>query len=131
MTVNVLQYLSDFEVVPHAIFWRPLRYCTLVIRDGEDDLDKFKGASFTIGNETQFDLRVYQGHIHPEVTVTLYLPEDVKDEKRISEIVSQVIKEMEIPLTAIAWKRGQEFRFGRLDRSPLDRLKEREARILI
>jgi hypothetical protein len=131
MTINVLQYLSDFEVVPHAIIWRPLRYCTLIIRDGEDDLDKFKGASFTIGNEVRFDLRVYQGHIHSEVTVTLYLPEDVRDEKRVAEMVSLVVKEMEIPITAIAWKRGQDFRFGKLERSPLDRLKEREARILI
>jgi hypothetical protein len=130
MTVSVLNYDLD-DGVPHAIIWRPLRYCTLVIRDGEDDLDKFKGASFAIGNDIRFDLRVYQGHIHPEVTVTLYLPEDVRDENRVSEIVSLVIKEMEIPVSAIAWRRGQEFRFGRLERSPQDRLLEREARILI
>jgi hypothetical protein len=38
---------------------------------------------------------------------------------------------MEIPITAVAWKRGQNFRFGRLERSPADRLQEREARILV
>ncbi len=131
MTVRVLKYVSDFEVVPHAIIWRPLRYCTLIIREGEDDLDKFEGASFAIGNDIRFDLRVYQGHIHPEVTVTLYLPEDVRDEKRVSEIVSLAIKEMAIPVSAVAWRRGQNFRFGRLERSPQDRLREREARILV
>jgi hypothetical protein len=131
MTVRVLKYDLDVDVVPHAIIWRPLRYCTLVIREGEDDLDKFKGASFAIGNDIRFDLRVYQGHIHPEVTVTLYLPEDVRDEKRVSEIVSLVIKEMEIPVSAIAWRRGQKFQFGKIERSPKDRLFEREARILI
>jgi hypothetical protein len=131
MTVRVLKYDLDANVVPQAIIWRPLRYCTLVIRDGEDDLDKFKGASFAIGNDIRFDLRVYQGHIHPAVTVTLYLPEDVQDENRVSEIVSLVISEMKIPVSAIAWRRGQEFRFGKLERSPQDRLLEREARILI
>jgi hypothetical protein len=131
VTVRVLKYEPDTDVVPQAIIWRSLRYCTLIVREGEDDLDKYKGASFAIGNDVQFDLRVYQGHIHAEVTVTLYLPEDVRDENRVSEIVSIVIKEMAIPVSAIAWRRGQEFQFGKLERSPKDRLQEREARILI
>ncbi len=131
MTVRVLKYESDFEVVPQAIIWRPLRYCTLVIRQGEDDLDKFEAASFTIGNDIRFDLRVYRGHIHPEVTVTLYLPEDVRDENRVLELVSLITEEMAIPVSAIAWRRGQTFQFGRLERSPQDRLREREARILL
>jgi len=63
--------------------------------------------------------------------VTLYLPEDVRDEKRVSEIVSIVIKEMAIPVSAVAWRRGQQFQFGKLERSPQDRLREREARVLV
>jgi hypothetical protein len=131
MTVHVLRYEPDIDVVPQAIIWRSLQYCTLVVREGQDDLDKYEGASFAIGNDIRFDLRVYQGHIHAEVTVTLYLPEDVRDEKRVSEIVSIVIKEMAIPDSAIAWRRGQKFQFGKLERSPQDRLQEREARVLI
>jgi hypothetical protein len=131
MTVRVHNYDPDMEVVPHAIIWRSLRYCTLVVREGQDDLDKYKGASFTIGNDIKFDLRVYHGHIHSGVTVTLYLPEDVQDEQRVSEIVSKVIHEMAIPVSAIAWRRGQKFHFGKLERSPLDRLRESEARILV
>jgi hypothetical protein len=131
MTVRVLRYDPDGEVVPQAIIWRSLRYCTLVIRDGQDDLDKYKGASFVIGNDIRFDLRIYRGHIHPEVTVTLYLPEDVRDESVIARTISTVIKEMAIPVSAVAWRRGQEFQFGKLERSPDDRLRESEARILI
>ena len=74
MTVRALKYEPDIDVIPQAIIWRSLRYCTLVIREGQDDLDKYKGASFAIGNDITFDLRVYQGHIHADVTVTLYLP---------------------------------------------------------
>ena len=131
MTVRVLRYEPDIDVVPQAIIWRSLRYCTLVVRGGQDDLDNYKGASFAVGNNIQFELRVYQGHIHPEVTVTLYLPEDVQDEKRVSEIVSIVIKEMAIPVSAVAWRRGQKFQFGKLERSPQDRLREGEARVLV
>ena len=131
MTVRVLKYEPDVEVVPQAIIWRSLRYCTFVVREGQDDLDKYEGASFAIGNDIRFDLRVYQGHIHAEVTVTIYLPEDIRDEKRVSEIVSTVIKEMAIPASAIAWRRGQKFQFGKLERSPQDRLREQEARVLI
>ncbi len=131
MTVRILQYDNEEEVVPHAIIWRSLRYCTLVVRDGQDDLDQYKGASFVIGNDIRFDLRVYKGHIHPEVTVTLYLPEEIRDEKQIAETVSIVIKEMEIPISAVAWRRGVKFQFGNLERLPEDRLKESEARILI
>jgi hypothetical protein len=131
MTVRVLKYEPDYDVVPQAIFWRPLRYFTLIIREGEDGLDMFKGASFAIGNDIRFDLRVYRGHIHPEVTVTLYLPDDVRDEKRISEIVATAIGGMEIPVSAVVWRRGQKFLFGKIERSPDDRLYEREARVLI
>jgi hypothetical protein len=131
MTVRVLEYEPDFEVVPHAIIWRPLRYFTLLLREGEDDLDKYRGASFAIGNGIIFDLRVYRGHIHSKVTVTLYLPQEVREETRISEILSLVLSEMAIPKSAIAWQRGQNFQFGKLERWPEDRLKEPEARILI
>ena len=131
MTVRVLKYELDIDVVPQAIIWRSLRYCTLVVHEGQDDLDKYKGASFAINNDIRFDLRVYQGHIHADVTVTLYIPEDVQDEKRISEIVSTVIQAMAIPDSAIAWRRGEKFQFGKLERSPEDRLREREARVLV
>jgi hypothetical protein len=131
MTVRVLTYEPDYDVVPQAIIWRPLRYFTLTIRDGQDGLDKFKAASFAIGNEIRFDLRVYRGHPSPEFTVSLYLPSEVTDEKRISEVIDIIIEEMVIPMTAIAWRRGQPFEYGKLERPARDRLGEREARLLV
>jgi hypothetical protein len=41
----------DYDVTPLAIFWRALKYFTVPIRDGEDGLDQFQAASFTIGND--------------------------------------------------------------------------------
>ena len=112
MVVRVVQYEPDYDVIPQAIIWRPLRDVTLIVRDGQDDLDRFKAASFAIGSDIRFDLRAYRGL--PELTVTLYLPEEVSDEKRITEIIDVVIREMVIPLTAVAWRRGQNFEYGKL-----------------
>lgn len=103
----------------------------MVIRDGQDDLDEYRGASFIIGNDTRFFLRVYRGHIHSDVTVTLYLPDEVTDEKTILTTIAVIVQEMAIPDSAIVWKRGQKFQFGYLERSPSDRLRESEARLLI
>ena len=39
---------------------------------------------------------------------------------------------MVIPLAAVAWRRGQKFEYGRLERPKTDdRLREKEARILV
>ena len=39
MTVRIIRYEPDIEVVPQAIIWRSLRYFTLIVREGEDDLE--------------------------------------------------------------------------------------------
>ena len=123
------QYQPEYDVAPHAIFWRPLRWFTMIIREGEDGLDTYEGASFTIGNEISFDLRSYRGH--PELTVILYLPVEIDDEKQISKIIDIVIREMLVPLTAVAWRRGQLFHYGQLERPKDDRLREFEARNIV
>jgi hypothetical protein len=126
--VKISKYESSYDVTPQAIFWRALKYFSVVIRDGEDGLDEYQTASFTINNDVRFDLRTYAGH--PEFTVTLYLPADVKDRAEISRVIKIVIKDMVIPNSAIAWRRGDPITYGELKRPLGDRLRETEARIL-
>lgn len=127
--VEHLQYQPDYDIVPQAIFWRPLRYFTTAIRHGEDNLDAFDAASFIIGNWPRFDLRTYEGH--PAFTVTLYLPFSVEDLEEIKQAIARVVDEMSIPLQAVAWRRGQQYRFGHLERPLKDRIREKEARVLL
>jgi hypothetical protein len=127
-TITLLSYEPEYEVIPHAIIWRPLNYFTITIMDGEDDLDIFKGASFVIGNEVSFALRSYCGH--PDFTVTLYLPHTVESSKEISDAIDLVIQVMVIPHTAVAWRREQPFKYGDLEKPREDRFREHEARIL-
>lgn len=126
--IKTSKYEPDYDVIPQAIFWRALKYFTMIIRVGEDGLDEFNAASFTAGNDIRFDLRTYAGH--PEFTVTLYLPNDVTDQQEISRVTKIVIRDMAIPKNAVAWQRGEPFEYGNLRRPKADRLREAEARIL-
>jgi hypothetical protein len=129
--VKIARFPPDYDVVPQAIFWRKLEYFTMAIRQDEDGLDEFKAASFTIGNDIQFDLRTYAGH--PQFTVTLYLPkpQDANgDSGEISRIIRIVTREMLIPKSALAWQRGDPMPLDGLMRPKADRLREAEARTL-
>jgi hypothetical protein len=126
--VRILPYEPDYDVIPQAIIWRPLRFFTNLIRSGTDQLDEYVGASFIIGNDVRFDLRTYAGH--PKLTVTLYLPDGIEDQTEISRVIKIVIREIAMPKHALAWQRGDPFKFGELARPRGDKLGESEAGIL-
>ena len=126
--VTLKKYMLDGDVVPQAIFWRPLKYFAFSYSEGEDGLDLFQAASFAIGNDIRFDLRNYRRH--HSFTVTLYLPDELDDEAEISRVITVVIKDLIVPRDAVAWRRGDAFEFGQLKRPKADRLREAEARIL-
>jgi hypothetical protein len=118
----------ESDVIPQAILWRPLLYFTTAIREDEDGLDTYRGASFSVDNQLSFDLRTYRGH--PAHTVTLYLAFALRKEAEIVAAVDTVVETMAVPEGAVAWRRGWNFEFGALHRQDTDRLREAEARIL-
>jgi hypothetical protein len=118
----------ESDVLPQAIFWRPLRYFATSYREDEDGLDRFRVVTFSIDNDLSFDLRTYRGH--PYQTVTVYFPFKMQTLDEILPAIELVIAETAIPKLAVAWQRDWEFEFGSLRRQDLDRLREPEARIL-
>lgn len=128
LEITPSSYDPEYDVVPHAIFWRPIDYFTTKFKNMHDDLDYFKGASFKIGNEYNFDLRTYNGH--PQSTVTMYLPESIEISKTIGIITDLVISGMAVPKISVAWRRGMSFSYGELARPTNDRLREPEARLI-
>lgn len=122
------QFAIQTDVLPQAIFWRPLLYFSTTIRDDEDGLDHFKVVTFTIDNEITFDLRHYRGH--PSETATIYLPFEIQNVDVIVSTIKIIVTEVALPAYAIAWQRGWDFEFGSLRRQDSDRLREPEARIL-
>ncbi len=116
------------DVSPQAIFWRPIKYFSMKVRSEEDELDRYEAVAYLVGNHLHFELRAYAGH--PPNTVTLYLSFEQQDSSEIGMLIDEVIKRLVVPKTAVAWRRGQPFEYGRLDKPKDDRLYEREARIL-
>jgi len=83
------------DVIPQAIFWRPLLYFTSSFREDEDGLDKFYGVSFTIDNDLSFDLRHYRGH--PEYTVSVYFAFSMQQEEDVVAAVEMVVSAVALP----------------------------------
>lgn len=128
LTVKRQKMTCLSDVIPQAILWRTIYCFALKPERSTDDLDDFDGASFTIGSEISFDLRHYDGH--PESTVTMYLPVTSESDDRITDAIEVVLSGLEVPDSGVAWRRGQDFEFGKLPRRPEDRLREKEARLL-
>lgn len=120
---------NEFNPAPHAIFWRPLTYFANTIRSEKDSLDLYDAASFEIGNDIIFDLRHY--HAHPEFTVTFYLDAGIQDDSEIQGAITRAVEGFRLPKHAIAWRRGDPFTSGELERTATDRLSEKEAKILV
>ena len=112
--IRISSYSPEQEVVPQAVFWRPISYFATSVRTDEDDLDIFQAASFILDNNINFDLRKYRGH--PDQTVTVYLPFDVEMLEEILKIIGVIIIGLALPKYAVAWQRGWEFEFGSLQR---------------
>lgn len=115
------------DVVPQAIFWRPVRYLSSAVVRSSDDLDDYIGVSFAMGNSWRFAIRCYVGH--PQETSTLYLELGV-DPLDIDHYIQRAIDTFLLPKFAVAWRRGEEFAYGVLNRRGEDRLREPEARLL-
>jgi hypothetical protein len=126
--IRPLAFPLESDVLPQAIFWRPLPYFSTTVRDDEDGLDKFQVVTFSIDNKLIFDLRTYRGH--PSETVTVYLPFEMQELTEILSAITLVVTTTAIPKDAVAWQRGSDFKFGKLARQDSDRLREPEARIL-
>ena len=117
------------DAVPEAIFWRPLRWFASALREDVDDLDRFCFITYELGNWLRFDLRNYAGH--PRGTTTLYLSLHFGNPADVQHAINRVSEELCVPRTAVAWRRGIEFRYGELPRSAQDRLREPEARLIV
>lgn len=118
----------DVQMLPQAIFARPIESFAPRIEEGQDDLDLFRYADFSLNNSHHFSLRSYRGF--PKWLVSLYLElafaENVTEIRRL---ILEIVEGLALPKEAVTWQRGE----------PLDkelkppvqsRLREPEARVL-
>jgi hypothetical protein len=119
--------LDEIDMVPHAIFARPLCYFTVTPISATDDLDAFEGAAFALDNDVHFCLRHYLGH--RDQTVTFYLEYGIERVEDIKAVLQRTLIAFELSKDAVLWRRGEDFLPGEL-RVSTERLSEKEARIL-
>lgn len=119
--------IDGIDMVPHAIFGRPIQYFTLDYLEGYDDLDVFKQAGFALNNECHFCLRHYRGH--PNQIVTVYLEYDFGETPKVRSTIGAIVDGFQLPKTAVQWERGEPINYGAI-RPLTGRLREPEARIL-
>jgi hypothetical protein len=119
--------LDDIEMLPQAIFGRPIYYFTLDYRQAIDDLDSFEYAAFAFNNQHHLCLRHYDGH--PKKTVSLYLECTVNELGHLQELIRLIADTFMLPKSAILWQRGDPVQYG-IVRQSGGRFRESEARIL-
>jgi hypothetical protein len=99
---------TGIEFVPQAILRVPVS--TLAARLGrpvihaQDDLDEFDGVNFfseTI--QSPVAMRHYAGH--PDGTVSLYLPRDVTNIGRITDMIGSLVRDFRVAPQDIIWER--------------------------
>ena len=100
--------LCDIELVPQAIIKRPISYFDgrfgIHVVSDHDDLDTYQGAALLLNRQLRFALRHYRGY--PSDTTTIYLSRELSDLNEITGIVEKILRELELPASAISWQRS-------------------------
>lgn len=106
--ISLPDLFSEFELIPQAIINEPpdvmARRLKFELQHGEDDLDEYVGFGVDIDQRLKFALMRYMGY--PEDTITIYLPNNVRDVNVISETIQYIITMLDIPEPSIQWQRS-------------------------
>jgi hypothetical protein len=103
-----IRELSKLDLIPQAIIKKPIsyfdgRFGIRLIRD-HDDLDQYEGAALSLDGELRFALKHYRGY--PPDTTTIYLSCEFSDVQEITEIVTKILRELELPSSTLSWQRA-------------------------
>jgi hypothetical protein len=98
--------LAEKEFVPQAIVatdvdYFAARFGAEIVKDS-DDLDRFVGVGYLL-DSLPFTVMHYQGH--PDGTATIYLPQEIGDTNRITEIIRQITAAFKLPDNLVTWQR--------------------------
>lgn len=126
--IEKLARSSGVPIAPRAIFSRSIEYFSATIEEAVDELDSYRGAYFSSGNELYFELRKYASH--PDYSTTLYLSLALEDTRIVSSIKA-VVDIFDLPWTAVVWYWSEDVSSIRPLLEDHSRLREREARELV
>jgi hypothetical protein len=103
-----IRELGNIELIPQAIIKKPIsyfdgRFGIRVVSD-RDDFDEYQGAALSLNGKLRFALKHYAGY--PPDTTTIYLAREFSDVQEITGIVARILREFELPSSAIFWQRA-------------------------
>lgn len=98
--------LAEKEFVPQAIVATGVDYFAAhfgaeIVKDF-DDLDRFVGVGYLL-DSLPFTVMHYEGH--PDGTATIYLPQEISDIEKITEIIRQITTAFKLPHEYVRWQR--------------------------
>jgi hypothetical protein len=97
--------LNSDEFIPQAIVNRPVHAFTHApanVVSGADDFDEYTGLGFFAGN-VPFAVMHYKGH--PARTSTIYLPQSVRDVRKVSYLLRKIFAHFDLPSSSVIWQR--------------------------
>lgn len=105
-----LSWLDGKELIPQAIIDRPISHFAerfkLSFTRGHDDFDRYDAAAIQLNDGLVFELKRYAGY--PDNTTTIYLPYDINSIEQISNVISMITSEFNIPRSWISWQRSDD-----------------------
>jgi hypothetical protein len=98
--------LAEKDFIPQAIVatdvdYFAARFGAQIVKD-YDDLDHFVGVGYLL-DSLPFTVMHYQGH--PDGTATIYLPQEISDVEKITEIIRQITMAFKVPNEYVQWQR--------------------------
>ena len=103
-----LREFFDVDLVPQAIINRPISFfhdqLGIDFVPDRDDLDEYEGAFLTFNGKWAFALRHYKGH--PANKTTIYLLREFNKVETISNMIQEIVHELELPPDALFWQRS-------------------------
>jgi hypothetical protein len=94
------------DQIPQAILNIPIHEAVKQfgeLREGEDDLDVYVGATFLLDQNVAFSVRHYRGH--PKSTSTIYLDSNIRDVTQITSTLEHILQELDISTQKVHWQR--------------------------
>jgi hypothetical protein len=98
--------LAEKEFVPQAIVatgvdYFAARFGAEIVKDF-DDLGRFVGVGYLL-DSLPFTVMHYEGH--PDLTATIYLPQEIYEIAKITDIIGQITKAFKLPSESVQWQR--------------------------
>lgn len=97
------------DVIPQAVVDMPLADILRNLADiteGEDDLDRFEGASFKLDDQIEIALRHYAGY--PANTSTIYIDRRIQNVDDISRLIRAILGAFGVDEHRLSWERADD-----------------------